>query len=80
MNAVPLPSDKGFPRIIACGDSKEHIHHYYIQLENLIFPASLLVFDGSHMYIVLIYFRVFKLHYFFLIPKGATKFQLHANI
>lgn len=54
MNAVPLPSDEGFPRIIACGDSKEHIHHYYIQIENLVFPVRWIVFKYTFVVVVVI--------------------------
>lgn len=56
LNAVPLPTDKGFPKIIACGDSEKAIDYYYIQIENLVFPVNFLLWC--------IYFSIFYLHHF----------------
>lgn len=40
MNSAPLPMLKGYPQIVACGDSTNDIRYYYIRVENVIFPVG----------------------------------------
>lgn len=40
LNAVPLASKKGYPHIVACGNTPKDIRYFCIQLENLVFNVS----------------------------------------